>query len=500
MKGVFLKEGEQVERGRPRDRRRAARPAGGRAAVRRRPRSSAKVTVARLQPQDPRGGQEVRRWSTSRATAASRRRSSSPPTTCRTPRTPTSSSTSAADVFGRGDAFVQKITGRVDRPLQRIREFRNRPKPGDRRHRRSALDRRGHPRPGVHRLPAAGEVPHPLRADARPRHAQGRAVSRTSPTSPSSTASTARCSSTSATRPASPPSRPRSRRGRSPRSSRTSGRTGTATTTSAASSSGSSASTRRWRARPASCSPPSSPTATSAASPRSLPAALPSDFAGDDEAPARPGLPGPARRTTRGRRGRSSSPIETQDTVTLRVARPRRRRARSTSPRTTSRPSPGSCGRTPTQIEAIRILLDRPKDWSTERSQRAAAEARRSAASASPTRTSRRRTRLRYHKALVDIISMVKHAADEQEPLLHRRGARRAGASSGSPPAGRSRRSSSSGSTASASTWSRTSRSTGRTSTTSRSSAARAAGAARTGSSTASLTDLLQQLNEAIAA
>ena len=34
------------------------------------------------------------------------------------------------DVFARGDAFVQKITGRVDRPLQRIREFRNRPNPG----------------------------------------------------------------------------------------------------------------------------------------------------------------------------------------------------------------------------------------------------------------------------------------------------------------------------------------------------------------------------------
>jgi len=33
------------------------------------------------------------------------------------------------DVFGQGDSFVQKITGRVDRPLQRIREFRNRPEP-----------------------------------------------------------------------------------------------------------------------------------------------------------------------------------------------------------------------------------------------------------------------------------------------------------------------------------------------------------------------------------
>src|SRR5437762_4775965 len=35
------------------------------------------------------------------------------------------------DVFNQGDAFVQKITGNpnVDRPLQRIREFRNRPNP-----------------------------------------------------------------------------------------------------------------------------------------------------------------------------------------------------------------------------------------------------------------------------------------------------------------------------------------------------------------------------------
>lgn len=36
----------------------------------------------------------------------------------------------ARDIFGRGEKFVTKITGRVDRPLQRIREFRNRPEPG----------------------------------------------------------------------------------------------------------------------------------------------------------------------------------------------------------------------------------------------------------------------------------------------------------------------------------------------------------------------------------
>jgi type I restriction enzyme R subunit len=36
----------------------------------------------------------------------------------------------ARQVFGRGDSFVRKITGRADRPLQLIREFRNRPEPG----------------------------------------------------------------------------------------------------------------------------------------------------------------------------------------------------------------------------------------------------------------------------------------------------------------------------------------------------------------------------------
>jgi type I restriction enzyme R subunit len=36
----------------------------------------------------------------------------------------------AVEVFGRGPSFVRKITGRVDRPLQAIRQFRNRPEPG----------------------------------------------------------------------------------------------------------------------------------------------------------------------------------------------------------------------------------------------------------------------------------------------------------------------------------------------------------------------------------
>lgn len=36
----------------------------------------------------------------------------------------------ARDIFNRGDDFVEKITGKADRPLQRIREFRNRQNPG----------------------------------------------------------------------------------------------------------------------------------------------------------------------------------------------------------------------------------------------------------------------------------------------------------------------------------------------------------------------------------
>ena len=71
----------------------------------------------------------------------------------------------------------------------------------------------------------------------------------------------------------------------------------------------------------------------------------------------------------------------------------------------------------PEQIEAIRILLDHPKDWSTD------------ALSELKTKLSATREhftvenlqkahRVRYDKALVDIISMVKHAAREEEPLL----------------------------------------------------------------------------------
>lgn len=69
------------------------------------------------------------------------------------------------------------------------------------------------------------------------------------------------------------------------------------------------------------------------------------------------------------------------------------------------------------RIAAIRILLDRPRDWSTD----ALSELRKKLA-ATPERYTvenlQRAHELHYHKALIDIISMVKHAVREQEPLF----------------------------------------------------------------------------------
>lgn len=71
----------------------------------------------------------------------------------------------------------------------------------------------------------------------------------------------------------------------------------------------------------------------------------------------------------------------------------------------------------PAQIEAIRILLDRPREWSTG----VLAELRQKLEAAPQHFTLDRLQQahaVQYHKALVDIISMVKHAADEAQPLL----------------------------------------------------------------------------------
>src|SRR5262249_43220501 len=71
----------------------------------------------------------------------------------------------------------------------------------------------------------------------------------------------------------------------------------------------------------------------------------------------------------------------------------------------------------PLPIEAVRILLDRPRDWGTD----ALAQLKQKLASAPERFTPdnlEKAHAARYHKSLVDIISMVKHAAREEEPLL----------------------------------------------------------------------------------
>jgi len=71
----------------------------------------------------------------------------------------------------------------------------------------------------------------------------------------------------------------------------------------------------------------------------------------------------------------------------------------------------------PAHIEAVRILLDRPQEWSTA----ALSELRQKLASVPQRFTEdnlRKAHEVCYHKALVDIISMVKHACRGREPLL----------------------------------------------------------------------------------
>ena len=115
------------------------------------------------------------------------------------------------------------------------------------------------------------------------------------------------------------------------------------------------------------------------ASPRELPRRLRRRLHGDDEAAARRRLPGPARRTTRGRqrtlRRRATS---VEDTVIVRVARS----ATATGQEYKPERLPGGLRRfvreNPDQIEAIASCSTGPQDWGTD----ALAELRRSLATA----------------------------------------------------------------------------------------------------------------------
>ena len=69
------------------------------------------------------------------------------------------------------------------------------------------------------------------------------------------------------------------------------------------------------------------------------------------------------------------------------------------------------------KVDAIGILLDHPRDWSTT-----ALSELKDKLSTAPERFTvenlQRAHEMHYHKALVEIISMVKHAADEAQPLF----------------------------------------------------------------------------------
>jgi type I restriction enzyme R subunit len=71
----------------------------------------------------------------------------------------------------------------------------------------------------------------------------------------------------------------------------------------------------------------------------------------------------------------------------------------------------------PDHVDAVRILLDRPRDWSAS-----ALRELRDKLRTNPLRFTeenlQRAHAVRYKKPLADIISMVKHAASEQAPLL----------------------------------------------------------------------------------
>ena len=71
----------------------------------------------------------------------------------------------------------------------------------------------------------------------------------------------------------------------------------------------------------------------------------------------------------------------------------------------------------PDHIEAVRILLERPQDWSTDALTELRQKLSANKLRFTPENLEKAHT-VAYHKSLVDIISMVKHAAKETEPLL----------------------------------------------------------------------------------
>ena len=151
---------------------------------------------------------------------------------------------------------------------------------------------------------------------------------------------------------------------------------------------------------------------------------------------------------------RSSWPRARQDTVTSEWLITGAT-ARSTSPtdylEAFARVRPRERG----QVEAIRILLDRPQDWGTAGPSTSCDRSSRQTPEHFTEDNLQKAHEVRYHKALVDIISMVKHAAlDSIAAATPPRNASNRAVDARQPQGGSSRTSRRSGWTASASTWS----------------------------------------------
>jgi type I restriction enzyme R subunit len=71
----------------------------------------------------------------------------------------------------------------------------------------------------------------------------------------------------------------------------------------------------------------------------------------------------------------------------------------------------------PEQVDAVRVLLDRPQDWNTD-ALRELYDRLKGAPERFTLENLRRVHDIQYRKPLVDVISMVKHAADDASPLL----------------------------------------------------------------------------------
>ena len=148
MNGVFLQRRRTGRPGRPRDREPRSSTCS---------RTSARSTRRRSSGRSPRPTPTARSSKRSSATPRSTRREYG-----RFPKTlifaandlPHTSHADqlvdqARDIFGRGEAFVAKITGRVDRPLQQHPRVPQPAEPRHRGHRRPAHHWRRHPGPGV---------------------------------------------------------------------------------------------------------------------------------------------------------------------------------------------------------------------------------------------------------------------------------------------------------------------------------------------------------------